>query len=67
MAYLVIKIATTTTITNVGSYLASAFPPTITIAGGAGCYCLYDSKKGAFEKLQLGTTAATLTTAINAL
>lgn len=59
--------ASGTTITNPGSYLASAFPPTITIAGGTGCYCLYDSKKGAFEKLQLETTAATLAAAIDAL
>jgi hypothetical protein len=59
--------ATGTTITQAGEYLASAFPPTITVAGGTGCYCLYDSKKGAFEKLQLETTAATLNAAINAL
>jgi hypothetical protein len=59
--------ATGTTITQAGEYLASAFPPTITVGGGTGCYCLYDSKKGAFEKLQLETTAASLTTAINAL
>lgn len=61
------EIASGTTIVNPGEYLASTFPPTITIAGGTGCYCLYDDKKGAFKKLQLETTAATLNTAINAL
>lgn len=59
--------ASGTTIVNPGEYLASVFPPTITVAGGTGCYCLYDSKKGAFEKLQLETTAATLAAAIDAL
>jgi len=59
--------ATGTTIVNPGSYLTSVFPPTITVAGGSGCYCVYDSKKGAFEKLQLETTALTMANAIDAL
>lgn len=50
-----------------GSYLTSAFPPTITIAGGAGAQILYDSKKTGFERLQVEATAAALQTIINAL
>lgn len=56
-----------TTITNVGSYIASAFPPTITIAGGAGAVVLYDSKKSSFEKLYVTQTAAAIQTTVNAL
>lgn len=56
-----------TNITNVGSYIASAFPPTITIAGGAGAVILYDSKKSAFEKLYVTQTAAAIQTTVNAL
>jgi len=56
-----------TTITDVGSYIASAFPPAITIAGGSGAVVLYDSKKSAFEKLYVTQTAAAIQTTVNAL
>lgn len=56
-----------TSISNVGSYVASAFPPTITIAGGAGAAILYDSKKSSFEKLFVEQTAAAIQTTVNAL
>jgi hypothetical protein len=59
--------ATSATITNVGSYVASAFPPAITYAGGTGCQITYDAKGSAFIKLEVAETAATVQTAVNAL
>lgn len=59
--------ATGTTITNVGSYLASAFPPTLTVTGGSGAQIKYDNKRSACVNIQVEETAATVQSAINAL
>ncbi len=62
------EVADSVTITNVGSYLASQFPPTITIAGGAGTKLLYnDFKLTALNQLDVATAPATIQSTINAL
>lgn len=61
------SVTATPTITNVGSYVASAFPPTITISGGAGAFILYDEGKTEFKPLNVEETIVQLQTLINAL
>jgi len=61
-------IADSVNITNEGEYLASAFPPSITIAGGAGCKVLYnDFLLTPVKQLSVAQAATTVQTNINAL
>lgn len=55
------------TISNVGAYLASAFPPTITLSGGSGATIHYNSKGTGFDNIQVLQTSAALKITINAL
>jgi hypothetical protein len=62
------EVADSVTITNVGSYLASAFPPTITIAGGVGSKIMYnDFKLTALNQLDAASAPSDIQTIINAL